>query len=67
MALTDEQKKKYIARGGVACPYCGGHDIESSIHDAHEWGTTYVVSCSDPRCKRQWEDVYTLTDIRELR
>lgn len=53
--------EKYLATGGVSCPFCGSHDIEGQGFDADEDGVTQEVGCND--CDREWIDRYKLHSI----
>ena len=59
--LTEQQRKDYVARGGVSCPFCPdgaveGHDMEFGGGGRIE----QLISCSE--CGEQWWDVYQLVD-----
>lgn len=54
MTLTAEQKKAYLA-DPTKCPYCGSHDICSTINNSER------DECEN--CGAEWGAIYTLTDI----
>jgi hypothetical protein len=60
--LTDEQKKKYIERGGNRCPFCDSDDIEGTRGVQTDSGCAWqdIRCCA---CNAEWQDIYTLTDI----
>lgn len=61
VAITSEQEKKYIASGGVVCPFCGGEDIGGGFVNI-EAGTAWQhVTCGE--CDRAWTDVYKLDRV----
>jgi transposase-like protein len=65
MKLTRVKKKKYMDKGGNECPFCGSTKVEvSRSFDADGLSAWRDVSCID--CKKEWTDVYTLTDIEEI-
>ena len=53
--------KKYVASGGVVCPFC----LESNLHggdiDVDEGRALQNIDCHS--CGASWTDVYTLTGI----
>ena len=61
--ITEEQGKKYVAGGGVHCPFCGSNDIEGGSLDFGGGSIAQEVSCLI--CDATWWDVYTLTGIEE--
>ncbi len=66
--LTVYQKKGYVEKGGTWCPFCGSMNIvaqEPFLADANQaWRT---VRCLTPLCEQAWREVYTLTEIEDLR
>ena len=63
--LTEEQKVKYIKDFGLICPYCDSDDLENQESVDFEDITTSVrVKCLD--CKKEWNDIITLTAIEDI-
>ena len=44
--LTKEQKEKYLASGGGACPFCGDSDISGDSVEIEATEAWQNVSCS---------------------
>jgi formate dehydrogenase maturation protein FdhE len=64
MELTRVKKEEYIDRIGTMCPYCGSaKTIDGNITDKGSY-CLRNMSCYD--CHKQWNDIYTLTDIEEI-
>lgn len=63
MTMTYAQKKAYLKASHI-CPYCGSDQIEGQSVDIDENGASQEVSCIS--CKARWEDLYKLTDVREV-
>jgi hypothetical protein len=59
--LSEEQRKAYVAKGGVRCPYCGAEDISGGAYNGDAGYVTQEVSCVD--CAEEWQEVYTLSDV----
>jgi Zn ribbon nucleic-acid-binding protein len=60
--LSKAQRKRYLARQGLYCPYCDSQELDTLGKpevDAIE------VMCT--ACRETWWDIYTLTDIQEER
>lgn len=57
------KKKKYIANGGVRCPYCESYSIvvKDKIFDIE---ITQEVECE--RCGSSWKEIYRLVDAEEV-
>ena len=55
------RKDRYVARGGVACPFCGAADIESGPLEADGPEATATVECR--KCHRTWTDVFRLANV----
>ena len=62
MALSKEQKKDYILKGGVRCPFCNSSNITAGVF--HGQAVGQKVECED--CHREWWDVYKLVDVEEI-
>jgi hypothetical protein len=59
--ITQKQATKYILPGGVACPYCGSQDIDTTSVDHGETYTGYDVLCHT--CKETWKELRMLSAI----
>jgi hypothetical protein len=60
-----DKVKPYIQRGGVACPFCGSSNIEGRQFDVQAGTAWQPMTCMD--CNREWNDVYRLDAISEIR
>jgi hypothetical protein len=60
-----DKVKPYIQRGGVACPFCESSNIEGRQFDVQAGTAWQAMSCAD--CNREWNDVYRLDAISEIR
>ena len=58
--FTEEQIQKYLKHPYV-CPDCGSTEISSGQSDFCDNKVYQNVRCK--KCKREWQDVYTLTNI----
>lgn len=65
MALTIEQKEKYIENNGHTCPYCGGDDLESISAGEYEYMSVLQKTIC-LQCGKRWIDIYRLHDIEEI-
>ena len=70
-SATNRRPKKLSAKALAAylknpdhCPYCGKTDIVGEGLDVENGKAVQTVYCS--WCLRDWEDVYTLTTVREI-
>ena len=61
MVLTQEQKKAYLARSGVGCPFCGCPNIEGAFVETNEGRATQPMTCTE--CGKVWIDYYRLVDV----
>ena len=62
--ITKEIQEKYLAKGGVVCPYCDCRNLAVTGPAESDFGVAWQpVTCMD--CKREWVDHYTLTSIAE--
>lgn len=60
--MTNEQKKKYLASGGVTCLYCGDYDVyEVRSESSYCRATLNTIRCGV--CGKQWKDVLDLCDV----
>jgi predicted Zn-ribbon and HTH transcriptional regulator len=60
MKLTPEQHKAYLENPNK-CPYCGSEDISAGEMNADGDSIWVAVKCNG--CKKEWSDIYVLTDI----
>jgi hypothetical protein len=60
-----DKVKPYIERGGVACPFCESSNIEGRQFDVQAGTAWQPMTCTD--CNREWNDVYRLDAISEIR
>jgi len=60
-----DKVKPYIERGGVSCPFCESSDLEGRQFDVQAGTAWQPMKCTD--CSREWNDVYTLDAISEIR
>ena len=60
-----EKVKPYIQRRGIACPFCASSNIEGRQFDVQAGTAWQPMNCTD--CGREWNDVYTLDTINEIR
>jgi len=62
--MNEKQKKKYLKKRGMLCPYCESKDIMASGIETTDEVIYEGAWCR--KCKKQWTDVYTLTDVEEV-
>ena len=55
------QIDRYLACGGLRCPFCNSDQIEGDEWDADSGSATQEVGCKD--CGESWLDVYKLMSI----
>jgi len=60
-----DKVKPYIERGGVACPFCESSNIEGRQFDVQAGTAWQPMKCTD--CNGEWNDVYRLDAISEIR
>ena len=65
--LTQEQIQEYLANMGLHCPFCGSTNVDDISplvfgNDANQ--VTQIVECYT--CKKQWQDTYVLTSVKEI-
>lgn len=58
--MTPEQREKYIAQGGVRCPYCGSEDLDGGSVQIDRGTASQDITCLD--CGKEWEDTYVLVN-----
>lgn len=61
--ITPLQKDIYLNRNGLVCPFCGSANIVGGDIDYGNSQMWQNVVCE--KCKKEWTDIYTLTDIEE--
>ena len=61
--LTAEQAKKYLARGGVSCPFCGSLELDAQHFETDCQRAYQKVKCLS--CGRRWHDGYTLDSVAD--
>lgn len=55
-------EKRYIKEGGSICLFCESEHLDYQDLDGN-YGTVWQkVSCAE--CGEQWEEVYSLTEVR---
>jgi transposase-like protein len=60
--LTVEQRKYYLAHGGVVCPICHGKNFTDVHQQTEDSGYIWQVwRCDD--CDAEWTDEFTLTNV----
>ena len=60
--MTNEQRTKYLANGGVTCLYCGDYDINQVRSEGSDCDATFnTIRCNT--CDKQWRDVLDLCDV----
>ena len=64
MELSGKKIKEYIKGGGESCPYCGSDGLRGGSWDSDNGYCNQSISCLS--CKKDWDDVYTLTGIYEM-
>ncbi len=62
--LTAEQKANYVNNRPGNCPFCGSNEIEGDSYNYEGESVAQRITCNS--CERQWDDVYTLTDVEEV-
>jgi len=65
MKLTKVMRKKYIKGAAQKCPYCNSNELEADSMETDCTGAWREVSCTS--CGKKWNEVFTLTDIEEIR
>lgn len=61
--ITKAQEKKYIAKKGTICPFCGSKNVTAGHPELGDHGVDVPVDCA--QCDKSWTDSYTLTGIVE--
>ena len=62
--LSKEQIDKYKAFSGDICPFCGYCDISKGTLDGQETSVRGMCGCN--KCKKQWQEVFELTELHEI-
>ena len=63
--LTEEQKQEYINTSFTKCPFCKSDQTEGSSINIDSNSAWQKITCL--HCDKQWNDIYTLTDIEEIK
>ena len=63
MALTDEQKRKYIDQDGVRCPACNSGNMDL-VDIEYNVPVVADVKCND--CGKEFREEYAMVDVREM-
>jgi hypothetical protein len=58
-------REKYLKERGSTCPYCGSQDIDAGKLEADGDYAWCITTCNT--CHKSWEDIFTLTDVNELK
>jgi hypothetical protein len=61
--LTNGKKKKYLADGGVRCPFCRSENISGGFVEVDGGSAYQEIGCID--CDKAWVDIYDLVDVEE--
>lgn len=61
--MTEEQKKTYLAKKGVACLYCGSNNLTAGRPETSDCVIYVNVICDD--CQKHWRDTFSITDVIE--
>ena len=61
----DEIDKPEYLRNPNECPFCGNDDIEADHAEMGDNSAHTTVTCHG--CKKQWRDIYLLSDIEEVK
>jgi len=64
--LSQQQRKHYLARHGIHCPYCDSTQLDA-LGRLQVNGATASIETICVACGETWRDVYTLTNIKEER
>ena len=64
MALSKEQKEKYIDDEGRHCPFCESKTI--SCGEPTVEVTTIFQNVVCYTCKKEWTDGFTITNVEEM-
>ncbi len=59
--VTEEMVRRYLAKEGVCCLFCGSKDIEGGSYDYESPQLGQKVTCL--KCGRSWIDVYVLARV----
>jgi hypothetical protein len=60
-ALRPADIERYVACGGVRCPFCLDHDIVGEEVEVDEGTVRQAIQCNN--CDAEWTDVYKPADI----
>ena len=64
LELNPQQKELYVLHDGTKCPYCESNEIEGSSMDVDGNTAWQKITCLG--CDKEWNDIYTLTNLVEL-
>ena len=64
--LSREQRKQYLARRGIHCPYCDSRQLDVMSKPQVD-GPIATIETICVACGETWWDIYTLTNIKEQR
>lgn len=59
--LTKGQIRRYVAGGGVSCPFCKAEAIEGGSISIESGAAYQDVDCSN--CNKSWTDSYKLAGV----
>jgi C4-type Zn-finger protein len=59
--MDEEQKKEYLEKHGVQCPFCKNDELKADSPEIFDTQIVRDVTCES--CGEEWKDVYTLTDV----
>jgi transposase-like protein len=59
--LTKKKIREYVKSGGNYCPFCGSEDITGGDRNTDGGVHSQEIYCQG--CKKDWQDVYSLTGI----
>jgi transposase-like protein len=59
VVLPKNAQEKYVASGGLDCPYCGSSDIEGDEVDIGVGWASQGIVCKS--CGQEWFDQYKLS------
>lgn len=65
--MADEATvRRHVAEGASVCPFCrsSDHAVYFDLEPDEEGEVTQIGSCT--QCKKSWQDIFTLTDMKEL-
>ena len=66
MSYDSDTARTYVENGGGYCPECD-HDEPRSSRPRNEGEGMVCLDYECPACRAQWQDVYLLGDVEQLR